>query len=266
MGKPNKNIKSKAFTAPKNQKNTDEQEVSKFRDNTSSSVIVQGDSLKTWGINGVATEKVYIRLTTEGRPLDATVELWQGPDNTPQKLRIYNEDGSVRPFSCVMMTPRGPNTLAVRNTGPMEFPMGVAVSTAQVGAYDDLMKSSDNGEAPRVVQGGALRTYPFDSFVESVQVMLKNDGRPMNARVELMQGPNNNKQVIEIFSEDADARPFFAVIETPGSGNVIRVVNTSPVEFPLTASVEAYIVSDNMGNDDVVLGGDSSNGSNGPNW
>jgi len=31
-----------------------------------------------------------------------------------------------------------------------------------------------------------------------------------------------------------------AVIQTPGSGNVVRVVNTAPVEFPMHAAVVAY--------------------------
>jgi hypothetical protein len=231
-------------------------ETVKFRDNSEAAVVVHGDSLKTWTISSPAIEKVFVRMNTEGRPLEAVIELWQGPDNTPQKIRVYNEDGNVRPFSGVLMTPRGPNTLALRNTGPMEFPMSAVVSTTEVGAFDDLMTSA---ETPRTIQGGALRTYPFDSFVESVQVLLQTDGRPLNARVELLQGPNNNKQVIDVFCEDGLARPFYMVIETPGSGNVVRVVNLSTVEFPLTASVESYVVatSDPTGFEDVVIGGDS---------
>ena len=215
-------------------------------------ILVQGGSLKTWSFASPALERLQVRLTTEGRPLDADIELWQGPDNTPCKMRVYVEDGSLRPFSAVIETPRGPNTVAIRNIGQIEFPLA-----AKVAADDVDRPAADISSAAMTIQGGALRTYPFDPSVESVQIMLKTDGRPLNARIELLQGPNNNKQVIELYTEDGLDRPFFAVIETPGSGNVVRVVNTAPVEFPMTASVVPNEIITDYSTTGGVIGGDT---------
>jgi hypothetical protein len=221
-----------------------------------SSILVQGGSLRTWSFRSPSVEQVQVVLSTEGRPLDADIELWHGPDNTPCKMRVYVENGQLRPFSAVIETPRGPNTVAVRNIGQIEFPLAANV-VADVVDHP----SADCTTASMTVQGGALRTYPFDPSVDSVQVLLRTDGRPLNARIELLQGPNNNKQVIELYTEDGRDRPFFCFLETPGSGNVVRIVNTAPVEFPMTASVVPHAINDEMSSGailggDVVIGGD----------
>ena len=166
-------------------------------------------------------------------------------------MRVYVENGQLRPFSAVIETPRGPNTVAIRNIGQIEFPL-----MADVSANDVVDPSPDCITSSMTIQGGALRTYPFDPFVDSVEVLLKTDGRPLNARIELLQGPNNNKQVVELYTEDGFDRPFFCVLETPGSGNVVRIVNTAPVEFPMTAAIVPHSINQEMSSDDVVLGGD----------
>ena len=215
-----------------------------------STILVQGGSLRTWSYRSPSVEQVQVMLSTEGRPLDADIELWHGPDNTPVKMRVYVEDGQLRPFSAVIETPRGPNTVAIRNIGQLEFPFA-----ADVYANDVENPSVECTAASATIQGGALRTYPFDTLVDSVQVLLKTDGRPLNARIELLQGPNNNKQVVELYTEDGCDRPVFCILETPGSGNVVRVVNTAPVEFPMTAGVVPHTINEEMSSG-AVLGGD----------
>jgi len=223
---------------------------------STSAQLVQGGSLRTWSYRAPNVEQVQVILSSEGRPLDADIELWHGPDNTPFKMRVYSENGGMRPFAAVVETPRGPNTVAIRNIGQMEFPISADVVHDQI---DQPSAEALGGST--IVQGGALRTFPFDPSVDSVEVLLTTDGRPLNARIELLQGPNNNKQVIELYAEDGRDRQFFAILETPGSGNVIRIVNTAPVEFPMRASVVPHSINNYMDagavlGGDVVIGGD----------
>mmetsp|Transcript_31808 Transcript_31808/g.50793 ORF Transcript_31808/g.50793 Transcript_31808/m.50793 type:complete len:167 (-) Transcript_31808:254-754(-) len=166
-------------------------------------------------------------------------------------MRVYSEDGNVRPFNAVIETPSAPNTVAIRNIGQIEFPLAASLIANDV---DEPI--SDFSSTSVTVQGGALRTYPFEPNVQRVEVMLKTDGRPLNARIELLQGPNNNKQVIELYADDGLSRPFFAIIDTMGSGNVVRIVNTAPIEFPMVASVQPHFVDEAMSSFDPVIGGD----------
>ena len=61
--------------------------------NEDTSILVQGGSLRTWSYRSPLVEKVQVLISSEGRPFDADLELWHGPDNTPNKMRIYVENG-----------------------------------------------------------------------------------------------------------------------------------------------------------------------------
>merc|ERR1712232_41869 len=137
-------------------------------------IKVQGGSLKTWTFASQAVQNVHVCMQTEGRPLDADIELWQGPDNTPVKMRVYSADGNYRPFNAVIETPSAPNTIAIRNIGQIEFPLAASMI-----ANDVEEPISDFAATAMTVQGGALRTYPFAPDVQRVEIMLKTDGRPL---------------------------------------------------------------------------------------
>ena len=164
------------------------------------------------------------------------MELWQGPGYTPRRMRVYSEDGRARPFRTEMGTGPYPNTLAVRNTGPMEFPMDATVVGGR-GMPVEAHRASAAATPSTTIQGGAERNFPVDSSVESVQVHLSTEGRNLQVKIELLQGPNNVKQSIELDEDDGYNRPFSCTFDTLGYGCVVRIENTGPMEFPITASV-----------------------------
>jgi hypothetical protein len=68
------------------------------------------------------TQRVQLSIRSEGRPIDANVELWHTPSYIPTKFRIYTEDGESRPVDAIIETPKHPKTVAVYNTGSLAAP------------------------------------------------------------------------------------------------------------------------------------------------
>lgn len=237
---------------------------------TTAPTVVQGSSLRTWNFVSSKLEAVQVLLKSNGRPLHANIELWQG-EYAPQKISVFTEDGEARPFSAFLATPsNGQTAIAVKNSANMEFPLQACVegdlyTTSEDNFNGGLFGNTGAGKGygnrlaqatlrrlyesckPRVVQGdGASYVIPFDESVSRVQVLITTEERPLNARIELLQGPDNVKQVVEVSTEDGMARPFFAVFETPGLANAMRIVNTGPVEFPIDCRVEPFSVVDGL--------------------
>jgi hypothetical protein len=101
-------------------------------DNYNPTIVQGGGSLKTWSYKSPFVEQVQVKISSEGRPVDSDIELWQGPENTPCKMRLYVENGAIRPFHVLIETPRGPNTIAIRNIGQSEFPILASVKTNDI--------------------------------------------------------------------------------------------------------------------------------------
>lgn len=74
--------------------------ITKVKDiwDSKSAVRVQGQSLRTWSFESVSVKSVQVFLKTDGRPLNANVELWQGPDNTYVENKLCMCSSFLLPF------------------------------------------------------------------------------------------------------------------------------------------------------------------------
>jgi hypothetical protein len=120
---------------------------------------------------------------------------------------------------------------------------------------------------PELVQGGKTTSYTFGPEVESVQVLLKTDGRNMKALIEVLQGPGlggpENEQTIEVDVTSGLEHPFYVVIQTPagpGLANTLRIINLNPVELPFYAYILPYtvVLSSSSGDTEIVMGHEGS--------
>lgn len=246
---------------------------------------IQGGSRGTWtSAHSYDHDQVQVTMATDGRPLTADVEVYQGPDNTPQKMRVFSEDGRLRPFTTMIQTPAGAaansnvasalanispfglrnnlavaggggggasHSISIRNTGPMEFPImagvegkGQTSDEERAASMTDYSGRSMGSFLNRKeeIHGGHLRTYPFDPSVASVEVKIQSQGLPIMAVVELWQGPGDVKTVAQVYCDDGQAKPFSAIIETPGNGNTIAIRNVGPTAYPIAAALQIYNV------------------------
>jgi hypothetical protein len=207
-------------------------------DSLSPFLRVEGESRKTWKFPDQDKEVVQVVMKTEGRPVQAVTELWVGPDWTPVKLKCYSEDGEVRPIQTLLATRNKVANVEIRNLAGYMFPLSGSCAYAEsplMTARKDVGKSKG-----RRVAGDAVHTLALDGKIGQVQVMLETDGKQLSARVELLTGPNNIKQTFEIFTNNGALNSLFVVFNTPGTGSMVRIVNTNTVEFPLTAYIEPY--------------------------
>merc|ERR1719310_78647 len=201
-----------------------------------SSTIVEDMSLRTWSYNSPEWEQVQIVLSSldMDEEIDAEVELWSGPESIMCKMHVYVEDGEFTPFSAMVETPPGPNTIAIRNADRLELPIAAEV------VADNVNKAVEPFD-PEWIDGDDEYFVAIEPSVDSVQVMLQSEGEPLSARIELVHGVEDNyKQVIEIFSEEGFDYPIYLFIDTPGVDSAVRIVNTALDDFPITASVMPY--------------------------
>jgi hypothetical protein len=203
---------------------------------------VEGETRKTWKFNDFSKDRVQIALGSEGRPIHSETQLWIGPDWTPFSMKAYSEDGKLRPIHTIIGTRNKVATIETRNIGQMEFPFTASANYA-VGPLAtlplDIPASMPGAER---VDGGAVRSTVLEPGTERVDVVLNTEGKQLNARIELLNGPNNPKQTFEVFTNNGLLNSLCVSFNTIGSGNTLRIVNQAQVEFPL----HYYTVAEGM--------------------
>jgi hypothetical protein len=86
---------------------------------------------------------VQVTITSDGLPVNAKVELWGTSSHVKQLAEVYNDNGQTRPFAAIIDVPGGENTIAVRNTGPLEYPIKVVVEPVGMGMQDYMSMDPD---------------------------------------------------------------------------------------------------------------------------
>lgn len=189
---------------------------------------VEGSTRKTWKFNDLKKDSLQVAVDSEGRPINADVQLWMGPNWTPFTLKAYSEDGKRRPIQTLIGTRNKEAMIEVRNNGQYEFPIRAAANYAK-GA---MIRENPSPSAGTRVDGGALKSFPVSETADQLELVLNTDGKQLNARVEVLDGPNNPKQTYEVFTNNGELNALKVCFNIPDSGNTLRIINLAPVEFP----------------------------------
>lgn len=121
------------------------------------------------------------------------------------------------------------------------------------------MKDRVQGGSTIDNKGGAIRTFPIDPSWDKVQIMVWSvdvGRKSFKTNIEILQGPNNAKQHLNLRC-GGSTQPFHAVIDTPGSGWMIRCNSKKYLEDGLfEIAVGPYgQPGDYSSANDVVVGG-----------
>jgi hypothetical protein len=153
------------------------------------------------------------------------------------------ENGQESPYRATLkFKPVGP-TLKVSTDSTAEFPLWAGVQvpsperSAEIGSFTE--KVWDSSIKTRIQGGpvsgglGAVKIFTIDPDVDSILQLVfwskDTSKKSLKAIIEVLQGPNNKKQVYDLYC-GGGTQPYHTVFETPGDGWTIRIINKKFVE------------------------------------
>ncbi|KAL7581589.1 hypothetical protein ACA910_022146 [Epithemia clementina (nom. ined.)] len=204
-----------------------------------------GKTIRTWTMPH-DSERVEYVIKSNGRPINARIEMWLGPQRRTHGMDVYCEDGTTTPFRALFRFKKGSNTFSVRNIGKAEYPISAGVRVATPEWNKALAANTQaiwDANTPVHMQGDkAMRTFPIPANVKSVQILFwsANTGKKSTkARIEVLQAPNNKKQAYDLHC-GGSSQPYHCILETPGEGSTLRIWNKNNLEFPFECIVAPY--------------------------
>ncbi|KAL3915828.1 MAG: hypothetical protein SGILL_005462 [Bacillariaceae sp.] len=175
---------------------------------TSAPTLVESSTLETFAFDTPSVERVQILLkkgkrhgrktdSSNAASLQAHIDVWHGPDSTPQNVAIYledddddddeedddlvfmggdddeqeenEEDDDTTNFSAIIQTPQGYNTIAVRNTAPNHDLLACVE-----GEEEDPSDADTNGR-PHYHMGGNPSGYYYDEPLIKPETISRRD-------------------------------------------------------------------------------------------
>uniref|UniRef100_A0A7S2CBZ2 Uncharacterized protein n=1 Tax=Octactis speculum TaxID=3111310 RepID=A0A7S2CBZ2_9STRA len=234
--------------------------------------IEGGQSLKTFQMPAHAERVQYVITSPSGRPVKARAELWIGPIRCVHELIYDCMDGLHFPLRATMQFKKLSPVLKIGSADDSyEFPLecGVFVpspdDSKKIGEmtkdmfYTAPMKDRVQGGSTIDKKGGAIRSFYIDPSWEKTQIMVwsKDVGKKsFKTNIEILQGPNNAKQHLNLRC-GGSTQPYHAVIDTPGSGWMIRCNSKKFLEdglFEIAVAPYGETIDCNP-LDDVIVGG-----------
>ena len=226
-----------------------------------SAQAIDGGARGTWTSHDNDHDTVQVTMASpDGRPLNADIEVYEGPDNTPQRMRIYSEDGRLRPFTTMIQTPIGAAANAERMSSNPPFRLRdnlsvptMAMAMATGGSHSISIRNTSPIEFPMIagVEGRGPTSGDLIEREERAASMADYSGRSMgsflNRRQEIHGGhlqtcpfdPSVASVQVRILSQGL---PIMAIVELwQGPGDVKTVAQVycdNGLSKPFSAIIE----------------------------
>jgi hypothetical protein len=97
--------------------------------------IEGGGAIKMYPISA-AVDELQVLITTEGKMLNAVIELLNGPNNVKVQYEVFTNNGQLNSLFVVFECPKDGNSLRIRNLAPLEFPAKFYVRPTKFGSND----------------------------------------------------------------------------------------------------------------------------------